>query len=454
MRTFAPWWLRRLFTAVVGIVVLFETNACSESLRPAGPSPAAAEANADLLFGALRARFTGVELAPEYEAARVKLAKSALVPSRIFGDDDIWGARPSPSVRVLYVAGNTVGGRYRLEARPSLDEPLHPGDTRHTITLDRKAASVFEWNTTVDMAIGTVSAEEMSVVISTLFRAAEGRSERDLRADYRTSFPRATAVFGHGFSIDTLRSVPGAAGTTSVTLTIGFHPELMRSEYPAFAGYLDKYVAPAKYHLLFADRSGLALLDAVGRDRSVTLRYRVQQGKLTSLFGPPRPWPDSLQLTADVSAKVKLFTVGFHGLLTDFVISHTGHERAWTLIAQREPKWDLPFVAERLLRSPLHRPFEGSGALFQVSVRDTVGHQTVFSRRARIDVQESTIMRFLGSLGSRAVGDLDETVALEERRFLSEGFAALQADVRGIRGRWQAGDRERRPPESKNATEH
>ena len=39
----------------------------------------------------------------------------------------------------------------------------------------------------------------------------------------------------------------------------------------------------------------------------------------------------------DVSLKVKMFRVGFHQLVTDFVISNTTsgnvHERAWTVVA-------------------------------------------------------------------------------------------------------------------------
>ena len=123
------------------------------------------------------------------------------------------------------------------------------------------------------------------------------------------------AVLGRGFAVDTIRTTPGAAATTSVQLTLSFHPDLMRPAYPALAQYLDKYLGPAKYHFALADRAGAPLLDIVGRDRAVTIRYRLQQGKLTSLSGPPKPWPDSSCSRADVSLKVKFFTVGFHSLL-------------------------------------------------------------------------------------------------------------------------------------------
>jgi hypothetical protein len=131
---------------------------------------------------------------------------------------------------------------------------------------------------------------------------------------------------------------------------------------------------------------------------------------------------------------VKVFTVGFHKLITDFVISDVGHDRAWTVVAQHEPSWDLPMLTERLLRAPLHRPFEGAGMLFRMSVRDSAGMQSLFVRRTRLDVQESAIMRFVGSLASHAVGDLNEKVEIEEDRFLHDGFAALQADTRALGG--------------------
>jgi hypothetical protein len=170
----------------------------------------------------------------------------------------------------------------------------------------------------------------------------------------------------------------------------------------------------------------------------MTVRYRLQRGRLVSLLGNPRAWPDTLRLNADVSLKVKLFRVGYHNLKTDFVIGGSTHERSWAVVAQREPDWDLPFITERLIRSSLHRPFEGAGSMFSVSVRDSAGTQTLFTRHGRLDVQESTIMRFIGSLGSHMMGDLDKRVEADEDRYLRDGFAALEADLRVVGGRWRA----------------
>ena len=419
-------------------LLLIGSAACTDSLRSLGPNPVAAEAHAEQLFEALATRFSPTEFTSKYDVARVKLAQGALAPSRIFNDSAVWEARPSASERELFISGSPLpDGKYRLETRPSLTPTTRPGDSRHSVSLELLRESNYRWDTKVDLAIGAVTAEEMSVLISALLRAPEGKTERELRDEYRAAFPRAMAAWGHGFSIDSLRIAPGALGTTSVVMTAGFHSELMKPTYPALAGYLDKYLGPAKYHFVLADRAGAALFDAVGHDRMLTLRYRLQQGKLTTLVGPPRAWPDSLQLTSDVSLKVKVFRVGFHALVTDFVIANTGRERSWTILAQHEPKWDLPFITEQLIRSPLRRPFEPDGSLIKLSVRDTVGGQTVFSRRTRLDVQESMIMRFLGGLASHAVGDLDKQVEAEEDRFFRDAFVALQGDLRALTPRWK-----------------
>ena len=425
--------ISRLSSAILAAAGLAALAACSSSLRDIAATPAQSAAEADQLFEAFANRFNAVAIAPHYDAARTKIAKSALVPSRVFEDTTVWEGPLSGPSRRLYVSGSIEDGRYRLDSRPSLTPPARVGDTRHTIALTQVAPSVYRWETQVDLGIGSMSPRGMSVFLNALVAAPHGRTERDLRDDYRSVAPRAAAAFGRGFSIDSIRVVPGAGDITNVALTVGFHPETMRAAFPAFAGYLDKYLGPAKYHLALADRAGVPMFDIVGRDRAITMRYRLRDGHVTSLAGAPRAWPDTLVLTADVSVKVKFFTVGFKKLVTELVIDESSREESWTIIAQHEPDWDLPLVTERLIRTPLHRPFEGAGSMFRLAVRDGGGGMTVFERRARLDVQESAIMRFLGSLGAHAVGDLDGKVEVEEDRFLHDGFAALQADVRALR---------------------
>ena len=426
--------------AAVALIIV-AGNACSDSLRALGTTPTAADVHAAQLFEAMITRFSFNDLSPKYDVARVRLAQAALIPSRIFDDTSMWEALPTPTSRVLFVSGTgTDNGRYRLDVRPSLTPATRLGDSRHTISLEQLgqvSEPIYRWDTRVDLAVGSVTAEEISTMASALFASAEHRNERELREEYRTAFPRATAAFGRGFTIDSVLTATGASGVTSVAITASFHPELIRPAFPALAKYLDKYLGPAKYHLALADRLGIPLFDIVGAQRAITIRYRTQAGKLTSLFGPPRAWADTLVMTADVSLKVKLFTVGFQTLVTDFVISNTGRNRSWALTARREPKWNLPLFTESLLRSPLHRPFEGEGSFMSLSVHDSVGAQTIFTRRTKFTVQESTIMRFLGGLSSHMIGELDGEVENEEDRFFREGFLALDADRRGLMPRWR-----------------
>jgi hypothetical protein len=425
---------------------------CADTFRGLGPTPAAAESHANELFESIAARFDRVELEPKYEQARLRLMQAALVPSRVFGDSSVWSLMPSATTRVLLVHGarNEKTGRYRLETRAALTPIAGDGDTRHTMQLRSMEPDVYRWDTNVDMGVGPISAAEVSNLCVALFRAAEGRTEAQVREDYRAAFPRTSAVFGRGFAIDSLHVAPAPGGGTSVSITAGFHAETMREAYPALAQYLEKYLGPAKYHFTLAEKDGAPLLDVVGRDRFVTFRYRIAEGRLAPLTGPIKPWSDTLRLTSDIKMKVKLFNVGFHQLVTDFVISNVGHERAISIIAQREPEWDLPLVTERLIRTPLHRPFLGQGSLFQLSVRDTAGGQTVFARRTRFDVQESTIARFLGSLAGRMMSDLDATVEAEEDRFLRDGFVAMQADLKTAARAWRPRDED--AAEKGNAT--
>jgi len=426
--------LVRLTTA---LLLAPAVGACSDSLRSLGPTPAVAESNASELFQAFTARFSPNEFGPKYGAARVRLVQSALTPSRVFDDTTVWEARPSPTSRLLYVGGAAVdGNRYHLESRATPAPVTRPGDTRHVVWLESLEPNVYRWDTHVELAVGAVTAEEMSGLVTALLTAAEGKTDRELRDDYLAAFPRAAAAFGHGFSIDSVRVAAGALGTTSIALTASFRPELMRAWYPALTGYLDKYFGPARFHFVLTDRAGVVLFDVRGANRAISLHWRVQQGHLTSLFGPPKPWADSLVLTADLTLKVKLFTVGVQGLVTDFVISNSGHDRGWTVVARREPKWVLPMLTERLIRTPLRRPFAGDGSSFRLSVRDSAGSQSLVGRHTRLDVQESTIMRFLGSLASHAVGDLDVRVEAEEDRFLRDGFAGLDGDLRSLAPRW------------------
>ena len=163
--------------------------------------------------------------------------------------------------------------------------------------------------------------------------------------------------------------------------------------------------------------------------------YRVSADGIVSTLGPPRPMPDSLRMVSDLVMRVKVFDVGWKNLVTDFVISRSDRSRSWLFVARTEPDWNLPLVTARLIRSPLRRPFEGAGSTLEVAVIDSTGGQTVLARRARLEVKESAILRFLSSLVSRIFDDMDAAVEQEEADFVRELMGAFQQDSRSILGR-------------------
>ena len=126
-------------TIATAILALADLSACSSSFRDIADTPAQSAAQADQLFEALANRFNAVAIAPHYDAARTKIAKSALVPSRIFDDTSVWGTGLTGATRRLYVTGTIEDGRYRLDSRPALTPPARVGDTRHTIALTQTA---------------------------------------------------------------------------------------------------------------------------------------------------------------------------------------------------------------------------------------------------------------------------------------------------------------------------
>ena len=401
-------------------------------MRGLGPGGAALERNADQLFGAMVVRYTGVSRDAKYELARNRLNRSALVPSHVFDDSTVWSSMPSSVLRALFVQGVPEDGRYSLAARGTVTRPTRLGESRHIITLARLSPNEFVWDTAVDFSLGSISASEIGSLIAALLGSAEHGNEPELRADYRAATPRAATVLGSLFSIDSMHVTAFSDGTSDVNLGLGLHTDGLKTRYPAFADYLAKYMNPARYRLSVTDRSGAIWFDVQGADRLLSIHYRSSQGRLVPLYGPARTRPDTMELHLDFTTKLKFFTVGMHNLVAEMIVTDAPHERAWTFIARREPEWSLPLITEHLIRTPLHKPFEGTGVIFHLGVRDSADAQTLLERRAHATVQESAILRFLNSLGSGAMSDLADRTERQEEAFLRELFVALQADARAL----------------------
>lgn len=368
---------------------------------------------------------------PKFEYAREHIARGALAPSRAYGDTAIWTSE-SGSVRTLEMFGTNMDGRYHMIARRSPPAPMRPADGRHLVSLTRLSDNEYRWDLGVDFAIGSIRPADAASVVTHLLSAGEGRNEREARNELTILAPRSSAAMGTIFTLDTLRPIPLPDGSTALTLVSTVHSETLRKKLPAFAEYVRKYVEPARYRVLLSDRTGAVYLDASAHDRALTVHLRTQHGRLVPLSGPPRPVPDTLVMTVDLKMKVKMFTVGFHELQMEFVNSARGEqERAWTITARREPQWDLPFIAARLLHAPLRRPFMGEGAMYRIGVRDGEGAApTLLFRQSHLTVQESPILRFLNGLGNTAMDDFGQQTERERNLWFRELFQALREDAR------------------------
>lgn len=408
---------------------------CRNAPPAFGSTRARAAANAGDFFAAAAYRFTNVQRDAKFAAARPKLGRYALTPSRIFADSAVWSVRGAADRTLLLSAGYS-GGRYGMAAAAAVPTLSRPGDARHTIRLQRLPGDdVFLWTTDVDFAVGRMTAADAALVVGSLLSAVEGRSGVALRADYRSAFPRATVAMGRLFTIDTVRTTPDAAGATTVELSISLHPErLHAASFPAFAGYIDKYVTPARYRLTVTDRAGMRYFTTAAARNRLTLRARVKGGRLVAFTGPPTPMPDGLLLRSEAFAKFGFFTVGASDLVSELTIVRAPSERGWHLRFNREPRWHLPLAAATLLRTPLRRPFVEGGATLRLTVRDAPGAPTVIARHTRTAVQESAVLRFLGSLGSTALNDFAGKSEEEENRFWAEAFQAMRADAEAVTG--------------------
>jgi hypothetical protein len=413
---------------LLGFVALAATG-CSDTIASISPEPVPAAEKMDQLGEALADRFTNPERLGRFELARRRLVSGALVPSHVFSDTTIWTVSPSLAERALVAHGTTTDQGYRFETGLDRNRPMRLGDTRHMISLTRIGDNQYRWDTNADCAIGAITAADVAAIINSIIAATETHSDAEVRAGALEAYPHTSAALGRAFSIDTFKVVPGPLSTTLVRLTIGVHTERIHSQYPHFADFVDKYVNTSHYRFTLTDRSGAMLFEVVGQNRTLTARFRTQHGHLVTYGGVPRPMTDSLRLSSDVTMKVKLFTVGYKNLVTDFIIGTGEHERSWTMTAHTEPAWLLPLGTEHLVRTPLRRPFEGSGAMFQLVVHDSAGGQTLLSRRTRVELQESAIYRSLASLVAHVFNDLGDYVEPEEAQFLREVFVAIQHDA-------------------------
>jgi hypothetical protein len=393
-----------------------------------GTDRRAARTNADALFGALASRFDNVQRAPKFFQARSKLGRFALSPSGVYSDTSVWTSAGADSTRTLTLSGTHTAGSYTFTPRATVPVPSATGDSRHVIRLRRRSDSEYEWLTVVDHAIGPVRANEVAAAISAFLAAPEQAAAGRMRVENQTLFPQTTRVLGELFSLDTVRATPATDGGTSVLVRFHMDPNRIKQTRPNFAKYLDKYVSPARYRMRLQDARGATWLDAAGSDNVFTLSYRIRNGTLLALTGPPRPMPDSLQIAFDFSAKFMIFRVGVSRLIGDFAFIRKADERGWSMRFRHEPDWHFPLAVNTLIKTSLRHPFDGDGITVRIAVRDATAPQSLLTREAGVAVQESAIVRWLGGLGNSAMSDFAGRAEAEENRFTFEVLSALRTD--------------------------
>ena len=418
-----------LLAGVVG------SSGCKSVTLAFGADAASAGAQAAQLFSAFEQRFTNVTRSPKFQSARSRIGRYALAPSKLVNDSSVWTSvkdGQTGPVRTIELAGSLVGSNYTLTARPQVAIPSRIGEQKHLIQLSALGSDDWQWKTEVDHAIGSMPPSRASDIANALFRSAE-RTPAEIRRDYATAFPRTTRVMGRMFTIDSVVTSAQADGSTLVKMQIVASSDGLKTDFPDFAKYVDKYIEPARYRFRLTDRSGAEWFDASSEKSRLTVRFRSKEGDLQPLAGGGRKMPDSLTISVDALAKISFFTVGVTDMKGDFVLVSKSGERAWDLRFRKNPKWHLPLIGERLLKSPLERPFQGQGISFRVSLRNSDesggSRTTLFTRSLSAVVQESAIMRFIGNLGFTAMNDYAGKVEEQENRFIQQAFAAMRADV-------------------------
>lgn len=153
-------------------VVALAALGCRDTPAAFGPDPVAARTRASELLEAFAANHTLVTRTAVLAASRHKLVNAALVPSRVYGDPTVWTAVRPDSMRILTASGHLVGDHYLLGEVVEPARPDRLGDQRHVVQLTRVGSHDFEWGTSVDLAVGSLTPDDVDRVVAALLATA------------------------------------------------------------------------------------------------------------------------------------------------------------------------------------------------------------------------------------------------------------------------------------------
>lgn len=416
-------------TRVAAALLLITLAACGGGVPTSfGPTPAAARGRAAEFFGGLAVRFENVRRTPKFESARAKISRDALNPSRLMRDTSVWTSTSADGARALEIEGASTGGRYTFTARAGARAPERPGEARHVIRLAPAGDGIYQWTTTVEHAVGRTRAADVAAVVTAALARLE-RPEPELRAELRATLPRTSAALGRLMTLDRVTSTPVGDGSTRVEVRGVIRPDQLQGTMPAFTAFVRKYVSASRLDLAVGDGREARWLDVRAARDTVVVRMRLANGRLLALDGPARTLPTRAELRLNAVTRYSIFDVGATNLVGDLTTVRAAHERGWQVRWHRAPSWKIPLGMRYLINGSLNRPFAGEGMQMAVTLRDADGAQTVVARRFDMAVQESAIVRWFGSLGSKAMSDFAGRAEVEQDRFTADLLRALAADV-------------------------
>jgi hypothetical protein len=395
-----------------------------------GATEAEAHTTATDLFGSIARRYDNAYREPKLASARHLVMRSLLTPGRVFGDTAAWVSAPNVSTRVLSFHGFGDSARYRMVADTGRAPPLHPSDGRHDIQLRRLGDNDYEWLATSEFGIGATTPAAFASVPVAWIAAGERADTGAIRSDMHAAFARSTAAWGKLFTLESITTSRDATGAWRQRHVMSLHSDRAAATYPALAAWLHKYVAPLRVHLRLHDATH-TWFDAVIRNDSMIVTLRSRDGRVLPIEGGDMYLPDTANLETDLSTELLHLRIGFRAMQIEFVSVRQPTARGWSLHFTHEPKWELPPLAERMIRSPLKRPFSGGGMGFRVvATTDSGARQTVMARRIVAPVQESAIFKFLAHMVNGGITSYATGADKDVNAWLASVFGALRDDVR------------------------
>jgi hypothetical protein len=419
--------------AALSALLLLSSVACRDAVPALGTTPERATAHAQTMLNALADRFGGVQLSPEVASARPRLTRYSTTPSRLVDDRELWTSR-GDNDRMLEIAGARRDGQYTLFRHHGAPAPREAGEARHVMRLQILGDDEFRWTSVDEVGLGPVTVGDLDRALTAILVATERTDAARTRLATREAFPRASASLARMFVIDSLHTSRDPDGATLVILELGLRPGRAERSFEALGQYARKYWVPIRWRISVEDSLGARWGDFTKRDSSIVLRFRVKDGSLAPMGRATHRVGSTVRLTVDASVKVGPFRVGVRGLDVRALRVTNPRQISMAFRFPAEPEWQLPPLVARMLRSPLRRPFEGSGALMRYGVRtETQRASDTLSTAWRdidVTVRESGILRFFGRLGGTALGDFRAGAEKEAERLWEESLRGFAEDVR------------------------